>query len=99
MFCASVVYPESDGLNVDYFATVHAPRFAEMIGENCVRWEVHRAVATPGAPTPPFAVAAYFWVESAETFGVMLAEHGEEIYADIANFATVQPTRGWAEVL
>jgi hypothetical protein len=69
-----------------------------MIGDNCVRWEVHRALKTPGAPSPSFIAAAYFWVSSAERFGAMLAEHDDEIYADIANFSAVQPARGWSEI-
>jgi uncharacterized protein (TIGR02118 family) len=99
MFCASVAYPlESADFDFTYFATRHAPMFAELIGDNCVRWEVHRALATPGAPPPPFTAAAYFWVDSAERFGATLAQHGERIYADIANFSGTQPTRGWSEV-
>jgi hypothetical protein len=42
--------------------------------------------------------AAYFWVTSAEDFGKALTEHGEAVYADIANFTDSQPVRGWAEV-
>lgn len=99
VFCASVVYPTGPGFDADYFATRHAPRFAQMLGENCVRWEVHRGLAAPGAPPPPFAAAAYFWVRSGEEFGAALAAHGDEIYADIENFSPEQPTRGWAEVL
>lgn len=98
MFCASVTYPDSEAFDLDYFASKHAALFAEMMGDNCVKWEVHRALTTPGAPPPPFAAAAYFWVTDAERFGAMLAEQGAEIYADIPNFATSQPTRGWAEI-
>lgn len=100
MFCASVTYSAgADRFDIDYFAGTHAPRFAAMLGENCIKWEVHRALATPGAPAPPFAAAAYFWVESAEQFGAQLVAHGPEIYADIANFSSEQPTRGWSEVI
>jgi uncharacterized protein (TIGR02118 family) len=100
MFCASVAYsPDSVDFDFDYFATTHAPKFADMIGENCVRWEVHRALQTPGAPPPPFLAAAYFWVESAEAFGSMLMEQRETIYADIENFSKTQPLRGWAELV
>ncbi|SCF23493.1 conserved hypothetical protein [Micromonospora viridifaciens] len=100
MYCASVVYPtDAENFDFEYFRSRHAPTFAKLLGENCVRFEVHRALATPGAPPPPFAAAAYFWVTSPEAFGATLAEHGAEIYADIANFSSTQPTRGWAEVL
>jgi len=100
MFCASVVYPvDAEGFDFDYFSRRHAPMFAATLGANCVRFEVHRALSTPGAPPPPFAAAAYFWVTSSEDFGAALAAHGEAVYADIANFSQTQPTRGWAEVV
>jgi uncharacterized protein (TIGR02118 family) len=100
VYCASVVYPvDAEAFDFDYFSRRHAPMFAETHGANCVRFEVHRALSTPGAPTPPFAAAAYFWVTSPEDFGVALAEHGEAVYADIANFSQTQPIRGWAEVV
>lgn len=99
MFCASVAYPlDSEGFDFDYFRDHHAPMFAELLGENCVRFEVHRGLASAGAPPPPFRAAAYFWVSSAEAFGTALAENGPAIYGDIAHFSQTQPLRGWAEV-
>jgi uncharacterized protein (TIGR02118 family) len=100
MYCASVVYPtDAENFDFEYFRSRHAPMFAKLLGENCVRFEVHRALATPGAPSPPFAAAGYFWVTSPEAFGATLAEHGAAIYTDIANFSGTQPIRGWAEVV
>lgn len=100
MFCASVVYPaDAKAFDIDYFAHQHAPMFARLLGDNCVRWEVHRALATPGAPPASFVAAAYFWVESAEEFGATLAKFGDEIYADISRFSQTPPSRGWSELL
>lgn len=99
MYCASVMYPpEAEGFDFDYFRDQHAPLFARLLGENCARFEVHRGLAAPGAPPPPFVAAGYFWVRSAEAFGAALAEHGATIYADIDRFSRTSPTRGWAEV-
>ena len=99
MFCASVTYPlDSVGFDFEYFRTQHAPLFAGLLGENCLRFEVHRGLAAPGAPPPPFIAAGYFWVSSPEAFGATLAEHGEAIYDDVANFSRTPPVRGWAEV-
>lgn len=99
MFCASVAYPlESESFDFEYFRDRHVPLFAEMLGENCVRFEVHRGLVAPGAPPPPFAAAAYFWVRSTDAFGAALAKHAFAIYADIDNFSHTQPVRGWAEV-
>ena len=101
MFCASVAYQAHDGgtFDFEYFAQQHVPLFARQLGENCVRYEVHQGLATPGAPPPPFLGAAYFWVTSAEEFGATLATHGDELYSDIPHFSTDQPVRGWAKVL
>jgi uncharacterized protein (TIGR02118 family) len=100
MFCASVAYPaDIDSFDIEYFRTRHVPMFAQLLGDNCVRWEVHRALAAPGAPPPPFVAAAYFWIADAERFGVTLAEHGEAIYQDIARFSSASPVRGWSAVI
>lgn len=101
MFCASIVYQahENGSFDFDYFAGRHAPLFAGFLGKNCVRYEVHRGLDTPGAPPAPFLGAAYFWVTSAEEFGATLVQHGQQLYADIPEFSDQQPVRGWAEVL
>ena len=101
MFCASVAYPIQEDATFDfnYFANTHVPLFARLLGENCVRYEVHKSLASPGAPAPQFHGVAYFWVQSGEEFGAMLAQHGTELYADILNFTTIEPTRQWSEVV
>jgi uncharacterized protein (TIGR02118 family) len=100
MFCASVAYPlDAENFDFDYFKSRHAPMFARLLGGNCARFEVHRGLATPGAPPPPFLAAAYFWVTSPQAFGETLTEHGAAIYDDIPNFSDTQPVRGWAEVM
>ena len=108
VYCASIVYPiDAEDFDFAYFRDRHAPMFAELLGENCVRFEVHRPLASPGAPPPTFAGAAYFWVTSPDEFGVTLAEHGAALYADIgimpvtragpAHDASpfVRPVRSW----
>ena len=101
MFCASVAYPiQQDGtFDFDYFASRHVPLFAHFLGENCVRFEVHKSLAVPGAPAPGFLGVAYFWVTSSEDFGAVLAQHGQEIYSDIARFTDIEPVRQWSEVV
>lgn len=99
VFCASIMYPTGLGrFDLEYFAHRHVPRFAELLGPNCVHYEVHQALAVPGAPEPPYVAAAHVWVQSAEEFGTVLAEHGQEIYADIDQFSSGQPIRAWSLV-
>jgi uncharacterized protein (TIGR02118 family) len=101
MFCASVAYPTQQGgtFDFDYFAHKHAPLFAGLLGANCVRFEVHKSLTSPGAPAPSFLGVAYFWVKSSEEFGAALAQYGQEIYADIPNFTNIEPVRQWSAVV
>jgi uncharacterized protein (TIGR02118 family) len=101
MFCASVAYPVQQGgaFDFDYFANKHVPLFARFLGDNCVRFEVHKSLAVPGAPAPSFLGVAYFWVKSSEDFGVALAQYGKEIYSDIPHFTNIEPMRQWNEVV
>jgi uncharacterized protein (TIGR02118 family) len=101
MFCASVAYPmqQSGKFDFEYFAHKHVPLFARFLGENCVRFEVHKSLAAPGAPAPSFIGVAYFWVRSGEEFGATLARYGNEIYSDIPNFTDIEPLRQWSEVV
>lgn len=101
MFCASVSYPIQQGgtFDFEYFANKHVPLFARYLGENCVRFEVHKNLASPGAPPPVCLGVAYFWVKSGEDFGAKLAQYSKEIYSDIPNFTTIEPVRQWSEVV
>jgi uncharacterized protein (TIGR02118 family) len=101
VYCAGVVYPRKPGARFDlkYFAEAHAPMFVRLMGDNCVRYEVHESLDAPGAPASTFIAAAYFWVKSAEAFGAVLAQHGEQIYGDIRNFTDLEPSRSWSRVL
>lgn len=101
MFCASVAYPARPDSRFDfaYFAHTHATLFARLLGANCVRFEVQRPLATPGAPPPEYLGIAQFWVESGEEFAAALGRHGAEIYADIPRFTDIAPVRQWSEVV
>ena len=101
MFCASVAYPiqQSGTFDFEYFANTHVPLFARYLGENCVRFEVHKSLASPGAPPPAYLGTAYFWVKSGEEFGAKLAQYSKEIYSDIPRFTNIEPVRQWSEVV
>lgn len=101
MFCASVAYPitENGTFDFEYFATKHVPMFVRYLGDNCLKFEIHKNLEQPGAPKPLYICSAHFWVKSGEEFGKTLARHGKEIYGDIHNFTDIEPVREWAEVL
>jgi len=101
MFCASVAYPVQEGgrFDFEYFSTHHIPMFVRFLGNNCVRYEVHKYLASPGAPAPTYLGAAYMWLQSGEAFGAALAQHGDAIYGDIPRFTDIEPVRQWSEVV
>ena len=101
MFCATVAYPVQQGgtFDFDYFANKHVPLFAHLLGDNCVRFEVHQPLASPGTPEPMFLAMAYFWVTSGEAFGATLGQYSQEIYGDIPHFTNIEPIRQWSRVM
>lgn len=101
MYCASVAYPFQEGgtFDFDYFVNQYVPMFAALLGDNCVRFEVRKGLQAPGVPPPTYVCIANFWVESGEKFGAALAQHGDQIYGDIAKFTNIQPVRAWDEVI
>lgn len=102
MFCATVLYPNEPGVPFDFelYAGTLAPLYAQVLGENCVRFEVRKGLDTPGAGAPSFICIASFWVESREAFGASLAdERMPELMARISAFSRIQPLRQFDEVV
>lgn len=101
MFCVSVAYPQKDGasFDFDYYAKQHVPLVARYVGDNSVKAEIRKGVASPDGSAPAFVCMANFWIKSVEDFQATLAEHGAEIIGDIPNFTNIQPVMQIDEVL
>jgi hypothetical protein len=102
MFCATVLYPNEPDVPFDFelYAGMLAPEYANVLGENCTRFEVRKGLTTPGAPAPRFVCIASFWVESAEMFGASLGDpRMPDLMARISAFTAVQPIRQFDEVV
>jgi uncharacterized protein (TIGR02118 family) len=101
MFCASVAYPEQKNGTFDlhYFLNKHIPLFVGFLGDNCVRYEVQKFIASLNPSAPRFLYIAYFWLQSAEQFDATIEQHGAEIFTDIPQFTNIEPVREWREVL
>jgi uncharacterized protein (TIGR02118 family) len=102
MFCATVLYPNKEGSSFDfeYYAGTLAPMFANILGDNCVKFEVRRGLVTPGSPAPHCICIASFWVKSDEEFGTSLADpRMPELMAKISSFTDIEPIRQFDEVV
>lgn len=102
LFCATVLYPWQDGAVFDYelYARTLVPMYAEILGENCVRFEVRKGLTTPGAPAPHFICIASFWVKSKEQFGASLGDpRMKDLMTKISGFTPIQPLRQFDEVI
>lgn len=100
IFCATVLYPSEgrESFDVDRYASEIAPRYARILGDNCIAFEVRRGLNSPGAPAPAFACIASFWVRSRDLFGAALGmPEMKQLMADIAAFSSVQPLRQFDE--
>ncbi len=102
IFCATVLYPNKEGssFNFEFYAGTLAPMYARFLGENCVKFEVHKGLVTPGRSAPYYICIASFWVRSREEFGASLADpRMREIMTQISSFTDIEPIRQFDEVV
>ena len=94
MYCITVVYPRTDGasFDFDYYLASHMPLVERRFGENLVRYEVRKGVASPDGSPASFVCVANCWIHSVERFKATLEEHGSEIMGDIPNYTAIEPT-------
>jgi uncharacterized protein (TIGR02118 family) len=100
MYCVSAVYrTPNDRFDVEYYTKKHVPWFVGLFGEHCKRWEVTVPADIPGRPPAPFVAAIYMWIDSPEAFAQVVAEHRDEIYADLPNYSASPPETALAELV
>lgn len=100
-FCATVLYPFEKGVAFDFdkYSKVLIPRWVELLGTNCVKYEIWRGLNSPGEDHPQFVVVAHFWLESAEAFGAVPRDpRFGPLMQEIAQVTTIRPVRQFCEV-
>ena len=101
MFKATIMYPPtpSGRFDMSYYIEKHMPMVKSKIGASCVGFTVDSGIAggAPGSPAPYVAIGALLF-ESIKVFGAVMAAHGAEIMADIANYTDSQPVMQISEV-
>mgnify|MGYP001596058670 FL=1 len=101
MYCVSVYYPNKEDAKFDleYYTTKHIPMVAGYIGDNVVKAEVHKGVASGDGSPAKFVYTGSIWINSVERFRATMAEHGGAIMGDIPNYTNIEPILQVDEVL
>ena len=102
LFCATVLYPNKENASFDFelYSKTLIPKYVEVLGENCIRYEIRKGLTTPGAPSPQFICIANFWITSAEQFAAAMSDPGmKEVMKEIAAFTDIQPMRQFDMVI
>lgn len=91
MIVVSVLYPSGGSFNHDYYLQKHMPLVRERWqGMGLKEARVLRAIGTPDGSAAPYQVTTLLTFSSLQDFQKCAAAHGQEIFADIPNFTTVQ---------
>jgi uncharacterized protein (TIGR02118 family) len=94
MVIVTVIYPKTSESHFDlsYYQEQHIPLVKERL-RNAGMESLHlmRGTAALDGGQPNFAVIAQLHFTSVEHLRSALAQHGQEIIADIAKFTNVQP--------
>jgi uncharacterized protein (TIGR02118 family) len=102
LFCATVLYPYKEGAAFDFdlYSNKLLPEYVAILGDNAVKYEVRKGLATPGAPAPNFICIASIWVKSAEKFGTAMADpRMSELMGRIASFTDIRPIRQFDQII
>ena len=102
LFCATVLYPNKENASFDFelYSKTLIPKYVEVLGENCIRYEIRKGLTAPGAPAPQFICIANFWITSAEQFAAAMSDPGmKEVMKEIAAFTDIQPVRQFDMVI
>ncbi|PYX43064.1 MAG: EthD family reductase [Acidobacteria bacterium] len=94
----TVLYPNAADtkFDFDYYLAKHVPWVAGLVGQKI---EVRRGIASVSGSRAAFICVATIFIESAEQFKAVFAEHGAKILADIPNYTNSQPFVQIDEVL
>ncbi|MDP9095696.1 MAG: EthD family reductase [Pseudomonadota bacterium] len=90
----SVMYPSDGGESFDeqYYLQTHMPLVREKWGPlGLSDTKVMRGVPGPDGSAPAFMMTALLTFGSIEQFHGAVAQHGPEVFGDVANFTAAKP--------
>lgn len=87
MIAMTILYPRSDdfSFDMDYYTGTHMPMLADALGDACAGW------GAASIPEGKWGAMGWAMAESPEALQSAMAEHGEKIMADVANYTNVTP--------
>jgi uncharacterized protein (TIGR02118 family) len=101
MYCVTVTYPKSEGssFNYDYYVQNHIPLCAELLAPHGYLGHVLRSNQgeAPGSDELSYASIDLLF-ESQQQMEAGLAETGESIIADLANYTNVNTQMSFSEL-
>jgi uncharacterized protein (TIGR02118 family) len=74
----------------DYYATKHMPMVAEYIGDDVVKWEVSKGIASGMGGPAPYRSIGQFWLSSLSGMKAAFKENGATIMGDIKNYTDIE---------
>jgi uncharacterized protein (TIGR02118 family) len=102
MIKVTILYPNGDGktFDMDYYANVHMPMVANLLGDSLRLFEIDRGLAgrTPDEPIP-FLAIGYLYFDQLSAFQNSFGPNAEAIRGDIPNYTNIQPVLQISEVL
>ena len=102
MIRLTVLYPNTEGgwFNMDYFLKKHVPLVKERIASVGASVELEEGLAGAEPDTSSaFCVIASTNYKSMEDLQKVVAMHGKELLADIANFTNIQAIRQISRII
>ncbi len=102
LFCWSVLYPSKEGASFDFehYSKMLIPEYVEILGDNCVKYEVRKGLATPGALAPNFVCIINIWVTSREKFRASMSDQRMKVLLEKISASTeIQPIRQLDQVV
>ena len=102
VFCWTVLYPNKEGASFDFehFSKMLIPEYVEILGDNCLKYEVRKGLATPGALAPNFVCIVNIWVTSREKLRTSLADQRMKVLMEAISAVTdIQPIRQLDQVI
>jgi len=102
LFCWTILYPnkENSSFDFEHYSKILIPEYVEILGANCVKYEVRKGLATPGAPAPSFVCITNIWVASRERLREsMVDERMKALMEKISVITDLQSIRQMDEVI
>lgn len=102
LYTWTILYPVKEGLSFDFelYAKTLIPEYVKILGDNCVKFEVRKGLATPGAKAPHFICITNIWVKSKEKFMASMADAEMKVLiGKLSSFTEIQSLRQFDEVL